>query len=51
LFGRDANKFSTQKFTMVRNTSQRVGAGYSEYGNEADGSTRSVEFLEHLRDC
>jgi len=47
VFGRVANKFPTKK----PNTSQREGVGYSKYGNEPSGSTRFVEFLEHLRAC
>jgi hypothetical protein len=34
VFGQDANKFSTQKLTILKNTSQWGGAGYSEYGNK-----------------
>ena len=51
VFERGANKFSNNKFTILRNTSQWVGADYCEYGNESSGSTSSVEFLEYLRDC
>ena len=51
VFGRGANKFSTEKLTMLSNTSQWVGASFSEYGNELPGSISSGEFLEYLRDC
>jgi hypothetical protein len=51
VFGRGANKFSTQKLTVLSNNSQWGGAVSSVYGNESSGSTRFVEFLENLRDC
>jgi len=50
VFGRDANKFSTQKLTVLSHISQWVRASYSEYGTELSGSTSSVEFHENLRD-
>jgi len=51
VFGRGANIFSTKNLTVLSNTSQWGGAGYSVDGNESSGSTRFVEFFENLRDC
>ena len=48
VLGRGANKYSTQKLTMLRNTSAWGGAGSCECGNGHPDSVKCGEFLDYL---